>query len=485
MHRRFPTCCLWPQTERKDAFFGFSIRKAITQHGFLLKKRAVRGGRMRGNMDEFIKTLTEQVRCVKAREAIGQEIRNHIMDQAEHYVEEGMEHEQALKEAVRQMGDPVAIGVELDHIHRPQMEWGMLCMAVAFGVAGLLLQYLTGCLPSGEGAFARQCIYMGIGFVMMAGIYYLDYSFIGNHAKELYAAAVLLVLISPHILISTNGMYRGMIMPMYLFIPLYAGILYQYRGQGGGGVLKSIFFLIVPGILAWRLIPSMPTGIHLFLIGGCMLLIAVYRNWFTVDRNKTIVILFATGVLLPALLTLFSWFFLMADYQKVRLGAFVNPELYAQGPGYIYGWVRSTLAQSRFFGPSGFETEYLADSGLLLVQLIASYGSFSGILVIAALTAVILRAFHISAAQKNHLGFMIGAGIGLTFLLLVTEGIAVNFTILPATTVTMPFLTYGGGATIVYDILIGLLLAAYRYRNILGEKSYRARWKIGLKMQKL
>ena len=44
-------------------------------------------------MEEFIKTLTEQMRCVKARDGVARELADHITDQAEMYEREGMKHD--------------------------------------------------------------------------------------------------------------------------------------------------------------------------------------------------------------------------------------------------------------------------------------------------------------------------------------------------------------------------------------------------------
>ena len=38
-----------------------------------------------------------------------------------------MTEDAAQAEAVRQMGDPVALGTDLDRIHRPRPQWGLLC----------------------------------------------------------------------------------------------------------------------------------------------------------------------------------------------------------------------------------------------------------------------------------------------------------------------------------------------------------------------
>ena len=81
-------------------------------------------------MDEFIRALLEQVRCKKARAGIAREITDHIEDAAQDLEQEGMTHEQALAAAVQSMGDPVAIGVELDRIHRPRMDWRTFIMIV-------------------------------------------------------------------------------------------------------------------------------------------------------------------------------------------------------------------------------------------------------------------------------------------------------------------------------------------------------------------
>ena len=94
-------------------------------------------------MEEYIRIITEQIRCARAREGIARELRNHIEDQAEAYEKEGMEHETALAEAVRQMGDPVAVGIELDRIHRPGMDWKLLGMTVLLSTGGLLIMALV------------------------------------------------------------------------------------------------------------------------------------------------------------------------------------------------------------------------------------------------------------------------------------------------------------------------------------------------------
>ena len=46
-------------------------------------------------MDEYLKTLLEQIRCKKARPYVKQEFQDHIEDQIEANMQAGMDREQA------------------------------------------------------------------------------------------------------------------------------------------------------------------------------------------------------------------------------------------------------------------------------------------------------------------------------------------------------------------------------------------------------
>ena len=87
-------------------------------------------------MDEYLKTLLEQIRCKKARPYVKQEFQDHIEDQIEANMQAGMDREQAEREAVRDMGDPVETGISLDSVHRPQVAWKLLGIIVLISIAG-------------------------------------------------------------------------------------------------------------------------------------------------------------------------------------------------------------------------------------------------------------------------------------------------------------------------------------------------------------
>lgn len=445
----------------------------------------------RGNikMEEFIKVLTEQIRCVKARDGVAKEYRNHINDQAECYEQSGMSHEEAIQAAVKEMGDPVAVGMELDHIHRPRTDWKMLLMAVLFSIAGIMIQYVTGVLDIGHGRLGNQCLYIIIGLLAMLGIYFLDYSFIGKYTKLIYWGMLIVYFVYTNLWAETiNGQARGMVMPLYLFVPVYAGILYQYRGQGYKAVVKSIFYMIPVLFFSWCLIPSMPTAVNLLFIMNAMLLLAVWKEWFRLDKIKTILCLAFAGVVFPICAFVYLYYFKMADYQKLRIQSIFHILDGTDAVSFVNQCAKIMITESKWIGTSvdiaDSNYQLMQSNGFILTQLMASYGVLFGVIVVLAFIMLLSHMFRITWKQKNQLGFMIGAGCGLIFLVAIIEGIFVNIGWFPSTLIHIPFLTYGKAATINYDILIGLLLSIYRYQNVVNDKVFKTKWKISMKIEK-
>ena len=145
-------------------------------------------------MEEYIRKITEQIRCVRARESVAKELSDHILDQAAAYEEQGETHEAAVGKAVREMGDPVEVGVALDRIHRPQMDVKLIVMVLVFSIGGLFLQSIISSYSSSAlndsrvflSQFGRQSLILLVSFGVMAGMYFLDYSFIGRYAMLIY-----------------------------------------------------------------------------------------------------------------------------------------------------------------------------------------------------------------------------------------------------------------------------------------------------------
>lgn len=143
---------------------------------------------------EYLKILTEQVRYKKALPTIEKELEDHMEDQKRDFLASGMTEKEAETAAVMEMGDPVTVGVEMDRIHCPKMAWGLILLTGALYMAGMILR----CLlydRSGLGIYvANSWVYYVLAFVVMIGVCYVDYSRIGEKARELTVGLFLILM---------------------------------------------------------------------------------------------------------------------------------------------------------------------------------------------------------------------------------------------------------------------------------------------------
>lgn len=96
--------------------------------------------------ESWLYRATREIRFVPDREAVRQELREHLADRVDAYMEQGQTLMEAEEAAVEAMGDPTEIAEELGRIHAPW--WGyfwrasrvVLVLAVIVAVWGMLEQ---------------------------------------------------------------------------------------------------------------------------------------------------------------------------------------------------------------------------------------------------------------------------------------------------------------------------------------------------------
>ena len=93
-------------------------------------------------MDEkkYLDKLTKCIHDPEVRGEVREEYAAHLADCMEALQKKGMSLEEAWAEAVRQMGDPVKAGCQMDHIYRTNVDWKM---AVWMAACGLLIGFFV------------------------------------------------------------------------------------------------------------------------------------------------------------------------------------------------------------------------------------------------------------------------------------------------------------------------------------------------------
>ena len=458
--------------------------------------------------EEYLYTLTEQIRCKMARGTIEQEINDHIEDQKAEFLSEGMSQTEAEEAAVREMGDPVEVGLEMDRIHRPTMAWGMIALIVGLSLAGYLLRsvmYQTILGIEQSAGKTEDLFWVGtslswhtplelpallLGLVLMIGICYMDYTRIAVYAKPILIAYQVLLFIGLQVAgAQVNGSKRYIIIGniglnlidlLWLTIPLFAAVLYSYRGQGYRGILKAILWMIIPSYFLFIRSQSLIAAMILVLVYCVVLAAAVYKGWFQVCKKAVLTGIGAVVVLIPVLLAGGLWCFGKA-YQKERIAAIFSIGDYAVDFPRV-NMIREMISgSSAFHGNPQFKELLTSVDGSvhLLASVVAAYGILAGILLVLCLVVLILRFAKISLNQKNQLGMVMGTGCTALFLIQTVVFILENLGgVVGNMGIYCPFFGTGRSGMMTSYILLGLLLSICRYQKTAPEPVIRSwRWR--------
>ena len=284
------------------------------------------------NKEEYIRTLTEQIRCKMARPGVAREIGDHIEDQTRAFMGEGMSRQEAESAALKDMGNPVDAGVELDKVHRPAMPWGMIALIIALSVLSCIFQYFLNqksISAGGDGySMGRQILFTMCGILAMTGVCFADYTRIAARARELMTGLILLLILGRQFFgLTANGADRWIAMPggqavnvlllLMLTVPLYAAVLYGYMGKGWSVIWKGVLWM-VPGCWIAVRCSSIWMACVLFLTYLAMLGLAVWRGWYRLPGKAVFAGICTAAVLLPVIMAVLILFY-GDDYQKSRL----------------------------------------------------------------------------------------------------------------------------------------------------------------------
>ena len=289
----------------------------------------------------------------------------------------------------------------------------------------------------------------------MVAVCLVDYSVIGKYGLVLWGLlsgfVLLTVLFGP----IYNGSHLYIRNYIYLYVPVYIGILYHYRNGGVTALVKCGLFHMAAMILSLMAV-TIPACLDVTVICLIMTSIAIWKGWFAVNRKAALAGLWLAAVLLPLIFVGIGVINFM-PYQIARLEAVLNPAVDPLGRGYIPGVIRDTLQWSTWAGPAvktldgrmgSLHTDYI------LIQLISSYGLLAGAGVVLAAIGFLVHGFHMTVRMKNQLGQMLGIGCCLVFFLQIFHYVMLNLGRGLINT-GMPFLSYGKGPVFTTSILGG------------------------------
>ena len=250
---------------------------------------------MPDRIDAFVEAVGAEIRWKKARSPLTEEIRTHLLDQRDAYMAQGMDEDKAQVEAVRQMGDPAILGADLDRVHRPRPQWGLLLMALALTAAGAFLRYsLTADVPY-ISLRDRQMDLLGglVGAAALAAGYLLDVSALGRRAW--WACAALGVGFLCFLPWRVSGPAWLSAQLLSLFALTLALLLWTQRGKRWRGAAVCLGWTAFVAA-ACCLCPSVYALVQVTMAALVLGLFFAWRDWLGLGRWKSVVLVLAQWI---------------------------------------------------------------------------------------------------------------------------------------------------------------------------------------------
>lgn len=420
--------------------------------------------------DEYLSKMTEQIRYRKIRPQIRDEFEKHILDQQEQFMKDGMHRQEALRMAIIEMGDPVSVGAQLDRIHRPKMDWRMLGLVGILSVLGLIVQQLledggkvNGAHVWMAGMDGQRLLLVAVGFGLMFLLGAVDYSFLSKRGWLLYGIFSGLTGLYHLFGASVNGQLGAAVLWMYLYIPLYAGVLSQCQKRAG----RMQMFLAAAAIAVPWLLEELGPGVslvvrmNLLAIQLLMFSAACYRR-----GNKKAVCficaLWCAGIGAVCLKIM------RFPYMKQRFLSFFS---HTGSMDTGQSRVREILSAAPMGRLPAAADPAFGDvaSDYVLTGLIQKAGCLPVVLILIVLALFFIKLLDIIRRQKNQLGTWIAFGCTLIFVIQTVEYLLMNFGVLPGMFGTLPFLSAGGHTTLLMYVLAGILLGTYRFKDVVTD----------------
>ncbi|MGI6751336.1 MAG: putative lipid II flippase FtsW [Anaerovoracaceae bacterium] len=342
-------------------------------------------------------------------------------------------------------------------------------------------------------------VVFGIIMVFSAS-YYSSISKTGDPYKYLKDDIVWALLGAVLMVVCSRVSYRiyyALAPVLFIASLILLGLLFTPLGLTRGGAtrwigVENFGFTIMPGEIAkicaiifvsWYLSKD-PTRVHSF-IRGVLPMIAVAGIYFIFIYKQpnlstalticTIIvgILFVAGLHWAYIVgtgaagVIGVLFLLLTDkdgYQMKRLTSFLDPFQDEMGDGWQVIQSLLALGSGGLFGvglgKSIQKTLYLPEpQNDFILSIIGEELGFIGCLVLITCYIILIwRCCHISLSAPDMFGMLLGSGITIMLAVQVVMNIAVVTSSMPPTGITLPFISYGGNALMLFMGSMGIML---------------------------
>jgi len=313
--------------------------------------------------------------------------------------------------------------------------------------------------------FLTQIYWFLIGTLLLFSMLFIDYRSLDRFAYIIYFfALVLLILVAVNGKTSMGGrrwLYLGslsiqpsefMKIALILALSKYLSSSEQDKPKGFSQLWIAFLMFLVPAVLVLKQ-PDLGTAIIICAISFSLIIISNVKWHVLLSVSLTGIVLF-----------IFSFRFLLKNYQKKRIESFINPEADLLGSGYHANQSMIAVGSGRgtgkgFMGSTQSQFSFLPEQHTdFIFSVFAEEWGFAGVFLTFGLFFFLMALIlDVSKNAKDKFGVFVSIGVFFLVFWHFIINIGMIAGLLPVVGVTLPFFSAGGSSLISQFIGMGLV----------------------------
>ncbi len=357
------------------------------------------------------------------------------------------------------------------------VNWGLYLLITATAAVGWLMLYSSAGGDISVWAKPQMQRY-AVGFVLALGVTFTPIWFWRSMSGTAYILTFVLLLIVQYFGHVGMGAQRWidlgfmkiqpselMKVALVMMLATYYDWLDDKKVSRPLWVLIPVLLIITPTILV-VLQPNLGTSLMLIIAGAAVMFAAGVSLWYFA---------FVIALVGGAVASLFfvrgtPWQFLF-DYQYKRIDTFLDPSVDPLGAGYNIMQAKIALGSGGWTG-KGFmqgtqsRLNFLPEkhTDFIFTTLGEEFGFVGAISLLTLYALILVFLFWAAVQNKDRFSSLLIVGIAANFFLYLAVNLAMVMGMAPVVGVPLPFLSYGGSATLVLLLAFGLVQSAIVHR---------------------
>ena len=350
-----------------------------------------------------------------------------------------------------------------------KIEWLIpICAIILCGIG--LIALFSASYDSGLDELKKQAMWLGISFIIMIVVMFIDYKILVKLSPILYAVAIIMLIavlftkpingarswfnIGDGLFSFQPGEFSKIFVILFL---AYIMSIIQRNGRREINRISKLALILVIIIVPVGLIilePDYGTATAYMIAFLLMIFVA------GIDKKYIISAILLITIVIPV-----GYKFLLPEHAKERIDTFLNPEADPLGAGYNVLQSKLAIGAGQVTGMGileGNQTQlgylYPKTTDFIFSVIGEEMGFVVAGTVILLNIIIITKAVKVAKGIKDEAGSYVAIGIAGIFLFHTFENIGMTMGLLPITGVPLLFVSYGGSSILTSFILIGILL---------------------------